>query len=198
MEIDTALEERIVDPQRAAKEFEEDEIRQALCDELDLMVGPAFKQSQADVAALEEAEELAPDTNDINSDDDQDLIRSQIDQMTESMVGTMSQQIDELLGREMPMHVDMNSMGLDMDRVILVVTMGFASVVGALMVMLYDPELKDTVAAAIREMHFRYDETLAAPQLSLDDGHLSFAIGGSSTDFAPDHPKMVADIKALL
>ena len=66
LEIDTALEERIVDPQRAAKEFEEDEIRQALCDELDLMVGPAFKQSQADVAALEEAEELAPDTNDIN------------------------------------------------------------------------------------------------------------------------------------
>lgn len=118
--------------------------------------------------------------------------------MESDMMGPMRDQMSQLFGREFALDVDWESMDQEQDHFNLVVSGAMGAVMGALMVMAYNPATKEPLVAVVNGMALRYDKAVRGIALSLDEGTLHVACGGPASDFTPDPAAMGEAITALL
>ncbi len=118
--------------------------------------------------------------------------------MESEMMGPMRDQMAGLFGEGFTMDVDWDSLGQDQDHFNLVVSGVLGAGMGALMMMAYDPAVKEPLIAAVKGLIVRYDDAAGGVALSIADGLLTITCSGPAGDFVQDPMAMGEAIKKLL
>jgi len=142
----------------------------------------------------DEQKDFPPGAEESPADQFQQMVTS----MESDMMGPMRAQMSQLFGKDFGLEVDWDSMDQDQDHFNLVVSGAMGAVMGALMVMAYDPAMKNPVIAAVCGIALRYDHTVRGVGLSLDKGVLKVNCGGPASQYAPDPAAMGEVIMTLL
>jgi hypothetical protein len=151
-----------------------------------------------DVEEMEEAPDEPQDDSSGTEEAPTSPFQQMVASMESDMMGPMRAQMSQLFGADFGLKVDWDSMEEDQDHFNLVVSRAMGAVMGALMVMAYEPATRETVTAAVRGMVLRYDPAVVGVSLALENGVLNVSCGGPADQYTQDPQGMGEAIKTLL